>query len=220
MNMANNQILPYEHAAYDPLLLVEELEHRVANEYALAMSSIDWLASGCDKRHKSILAQASHTLRDYATVHRALTPPRDTPPLYLYCYLQKLCAALRRACLADRCISLILHETSVVLESRRAWLVGLILSELITNAARHGKWAQDHGVIEIEIVAGVGSVDIWVSDNGTGTKGPRRGHGTNILEALTHELGGHIHREFRSDGTTTFFTFPQDLRPEFGSDTH
>jgi two-component sensor histidine kinase len=84
--------------------------------------------------------------------------PRSPITVDLGEYLRKLCLALTRASLAERGLSLLFREASVPVEAHRAWRVGLIVSELITNAVRHGTWEPGDGVIEVEILSGVTNV--------------------------------------------------------------
>jgi two-component sensor histidine kinase len=203
--MLNCDPLP---GCYDPLLLIEEIRHRVANEYALAISSIELLARDCDDRSRSILARAADRLSDFANVHQFLQPPRRVCQVDLCHYLGTLCAALMRASLADRGLSLTFRESRVPLAAHRAWLVGLILSELITNAVRHARWAQNGGAIEVEVTSSDKNVHCRVSDNGGLTEEPLPARGTHIIEALARELGGCLHSEFGSDGATVLLTFP------------
>lgn len=52
------------------------------------------------------------------------------------------------------------------LESGRSWRVGLIVAELIRNAARHGL-ADGPGAIRVSIAESCGWASCEVSDNGT-----------------------------------------------------
>ena len=187
------------------------------NEYAMAVSAINILARDCDERAKSVLSQAIERLHGFAMVHRALQPPIGEH-LDLCGYLQPLCLALTQTILEDRGVFLNLGASSVTLEARRAWRVGLILSELITNAARHGKWPPGGGAIEVDVVLGVREIQLRVSDNGAVTHRPIPGRGTYILEALAYQLGGRLHREFGDTGTIILLTFPRDasLEPPHG----
>ena len=208
--MSSSAPTPLRDSPCDPLLLIEEMQHRVANEYTIAIASINFIARGCDEHTRFILAGASQRLRNFATVHRAMQPPRNNDRLDLCRYLRELCLALTRAHLAERGVSLTLCEAPVALEARRAWRVGLILSELITNAVRHGNWPAHGGHIEIEVRPGIRHIQCLVSDNGMGASGASAGRGTRILEALAHELGGQMHRTFSDAGANIVLTFPRD----------
>jgi two-component sensor histidine kinase len=196
------------HEAGEQLLLVEEIQHRVANEYAILVASLDLRAQGCADPIRTFLAETSERLKAFAAVHRALLLPRNGFAVDLGEYLQELCSALTHASLAERGLSLMLHEASIPVEAHRAWRVGLIVSELITNAVRHGTWHGNGGVIEVEILSGPSNVQCRVSDNGGGSNGLAAGRGTHIVAALAQELDGRIHREFADHGTTVILSFP------------
>ena len=194
--------------ADEEFLLIEEMQHRVANEYAIAIANLALRARACPDASRTILAETAARLSDFAALHRALAPPRIATTVDLGEYLRTLCLAITRANLAELGMSLLFYETEVALEAHRAWRVGLIVSELITNAVRHGSWKRGEGVITVEILSEVGHVKCRVSDNGGGSEDAPRGRGTAIIEALARDLGGHIRREFNKDGVTVHLTVP------------
>ena len=203
---------PFLHAnptALDPLLVLAEVEHRVANEFALAIASIELIAQTCEGRAKQALTQAAARLWDHAQAHRALLPPLPADTIDLSGYLRKVFGALTRASLAERGISLSLHETPIGIETWRAWRVGLILTEFISNSVRHGVWPNGAGAIRVEISGSDYDIHCRVIDNGQGVKTPSRGNGSHIVDALATEICGDIHREFRRDGVTVLLTLPR-----------
>jgi two-component sensor histidine kinase len=58
---------------------------------------------------------------------------------------------MTRASLADHGVRLLVDADEIWLESGRSWRVGLIVAELIRNAARHGLGGGP-GAIRVEIV--------------------------------------------------------------------
>jgi two-component sensor histidine kinase len=194
--------------ASEQLLLVEEIQHRVANEYAILAAGLHLRAQGCADPIQTFLMETSERLKAFAAVHRALLLPRNGIAVDLGEYLHELCMALSRASLAERGLSLLFHEASVPVEPHRAWRAGLIVSELITNAVRHGSWERAGGIIEVELLSGPSNVQCSVSDNGGGSIGLAPGRGTHIVAALAQELEGRIHRESNEHGVTVLLTFP------------
>jgi two-component sensor histidine kinase len=205
---ATNGHDPASFLAYDPLLLVEEMQHRVANEYAVAISIIDMLAADCDNQAKPILSLACDRLLSFATVHHALLPPGNHGVVDLCPYLGRVCSALAGAILAERNIRLILREQPVLLAPRRAWRVALILTELITNAAWHGNWPSGGGIIDVEVIPDGGMITCRLAHACTGSVTPWLGRGARIAEALARELGGHLERDLGDLRTTLLLRFP------------
>jgi two-component sensor histidine kinase len=196
-------------SATDSWLLVEEIIHRTANEYAAAVASISRAAARCaNPDARTALAGAARRLLDYAEIHRALQPPRSAGLADLSIYLRGLCGAIVRARLAERKIHLTLVEESIDIEAEQCWLVGMIVSELITNAARHGLRHGGGGIV-VWLSAQNGTVRCLVTDDGRSID-PTPGRGTRIARALARELGGHINWRFRPSGTAALLHFPRD----------
>jgi two-component sensor histidine kinase len=195
------------------LLLVEELQHRVANEYAIAVANLNHRARTYTDPIRTILAETSEQLRKFAEIHRVLLMPRAEGDIDLGEYLRNLCLTLTRASLADRGLSLLLYETPIPVEAHRAWRVGLVVAELVTNAVRHGSWRHGGGIIKVEILSRIGDIQCRVSDNGGGSENFSPGRGTDIVESLSHELGGCIRRELTEHGFTVLLTFPHRHSP-------
>jgi two-component sensor histidine kinase len=205
-----HQIPPLGHLV-EPWLLVDEISHRVANEYAAAVASISLAARRCaDAGAKIALADAAERLLDHAAAHRALRPPLARGLSELGLYLRGLCGAIVRAKLAERNITLTLIEEPIELDAERCWRVGLIVSELIANAARHGLRGRAGGIV-VELATCNGAVECRVADDGSSVD-PKPGRGARIAGALALELGGRIDWEFGPRGTTARLCFPQDRR--------
>ncbi len=192
-----------------PLLMVAELEHRIANEYALAVASLSLAAARSkDAETTAALAGAAQRLRDFADAHRALQAPAAPGPADLGDHLQRLCDALVRASLAERGIGLTLVREEIILDAEQCWRVALIVSELITNAVRHGLHGKP-GEIHVEIGASASVVYCRVSDNGRPSGPEGAGRGTRLITALAQELGGHFDRIRGPTGTTAVLWFPR-----------
>jgi two-component sensor histidine kinase len=191
----------------DPWLLIAEMEHRVANEYTLAVASLSVAAARTTSAEaKDILADAATRLRSYADAHRALQAPSAGGPIDLTAYLRQICHALVCASLCERGIQLTLIEQQIQLEPERCWRVGLIIAELITNATRHAFQGRP-GQIIIELAISGGDIQCRVTDNGQPSSNVRQGHGSHIISALAAELGGTVKRQFSGRGTSILLSF-------------
>ena len=192
-----------------PWLFLAEIEHRVANEYALAVASISLAASRASSLEaRAALRGTAQRLCDYADVHRSLQAPTVAGPVEVAAYVGQLCAALSRARLDERRVSLSLVTDDVAIGSQRCWRVGLIVSELITNCVRHG-FNGAGGEIAIQIARSRGAVLCTVSDNGRATRGAALGRGGQVVDALAKELGGFVERRYGARGTTVVLSFPE-----------
>jgi two-component sensor histidine kinase len=76
-------------------------------------------------------------LHQYADVHRALQMPECDMLVDAATYLRQLCRSITRSQLEDRKISLVLAAQPLQLPADHCWRLGMIVFELISNAARH-----------------------------------------------------------------------------------
>jgi two-component sensor histidine kinase len=104
-------------------------------------------------------------------------------------YLRQLCLAISRSKLDFKGIELVLVERPLMINSERCWRLGMIVSELITNAARHA-FHDCGGAIVVELARSL--VECRVTDNGTAKANISRGQGLEIVEALAKGLSGKI----------------------------
>jgi two-component sensor histidine kinase len=200
------------HAADRPYLYVAEFLHRVHNEYACVVSLATGLATrSAHAETKTALAQITNRLHALAASHQMLRPPLTTSSVDLSVELTQLCHVMTSSGLAERDIELHLAITEpVMLGAKRCWRAELIISELITNAARHAFTSQA-GRISVTVETAAGQVICRVSDDGSPTATLKRGLGSELIDALAADLDGYVERIQKSSGTTMTLFFPRDL---------
>ena len=192
-------------------LLLREFSHRINNEFASAIGVISIAAArSADDEAKVALAAVRDRLQNYALVHHALQMPEDASCIDAAAYLRQLCWAISRSKLERKGIELRFVERTFRMNSERCWRLGLIVSELITNAERHA-FRNGGGSIRVELLPSLSFVECRVTDNGTAEANARPGHGLKIVEALAKSLGGTIDQRFGPHGATAVLIFPADM---------
>jgi two-component sensor histidine kinase len=198
----------FELSASEAQLLMHEFSHRISNEFASAIGVISIAAArSVNDEAKAALAMVHDRLQNYAQLHLALQMPECGIRIDAAAYLRQLCYAISRSKLQSEKIQLILIERALTMNSDRCWRLGLIVSELITNAARHA-FCDNDGVIRVELLLSKTIVQCRVSDNGTSAKNIRPRWGLKIDEALAKSLGGSIYQHFGPEGATSLLRFP------------
>jgi two-component sensor histidine kinase len=192
-------------------LLLREFSHRINDEFASAIGVISIAAArSADDEAKVALAAVQDRLQNYALVHHALQTPEDVSCIDAAAYLRQLCWAISRSKLERKGIELRFVERTFRMNSERCWRLGLIVSELITNAERHA-FRNGGGSIRVELLPSLSFVECRVTDNGTAEANARPGHGLKIVEALAKSLGGTIDQRFGPHGATAVLIFPADM---------
>jgi two-component sensor histidine kinase len=189
------------------LYLVEEITHRVLHDYDEAIASLR-LASMSERGPANLaLNSAAARLRVRAQAYRALQAPASSGPMELSDYLVQVCAAINTARLAERGAQLTLAAEQVWLDADRCWLVGLIIAELIDNAARYGL-SGGPGEIGVRIINGGWRMICAVANRGRASAWDVRGRSRRLVRALSAELGGSIEWRFLDHDCCVWFEFP------------
>ncbi len=192
----------------DEQVLVREITHRINNEFASAISVVSLTAARSNSEEvKRALAGILDRLHSYARVHRALQMPSQIASINASEYMRALCQSISQSKLESRGIELVYAESPVELSSERCWKLGMIVAELITNAARHA-FGEGGGTIRVELSSTEAFIECRVLDNGAVRGQIQPGQGTKIIEALTRGLDGEITQTFGPNGATSTLVFP------------
>lgn len=191
------------------LLYVTELLHRVQNDYTRAISLASTMQIRSSEAKEAVCQIVDH-LHASAKAYHLLWP---RPPGELADFTMEitgLCRAMASSTLDREGISLTLSTAgSILVDGFRCWRANLILSELITNAARHA-FNSRGGNISVDVAVARGRVVCKVSDDGSSSGTPKPGHGTQIVDALAADLGGVIERRYLETGAIIVLSFPMN----------
>ena len=187
-------------------LFVRETHHRMKNMLTLlgawlradfrSIASVD-LPTAIDGFERRILA--------FGRLYDLLSKHSDRRYTSVGDYVGSLSLALAAAILEPRGIRCEATIGDGFLESKRCERLGLIIVELVTNAAKHAFPNQQRGLIRIEASYRDGFWHCAVKDSGVGARGTR-GVGGRLVEDLARSIGGHAVTD--SDGTTITVVVP------------
>jgi two-component sensor histidine kinase len=193
----------------DGSLLLRELDHRVKNELTSAIYAVSAKAVQSDSvAVKAALLDVVDFLHQWADVHRALHMPDQGRLTDAAKYLQQLCFSITKYRLDCLAIRVLFSAGDLRLEGERCWKLGLILSELLTNVARHVQFDGRHPELQVKLLLAGNVVKCGVSDNGSAPEPVRRGRGLTIVGELAGSLGGHVHTSCAAEGSSFLLTFP------------
>lgn len=196
-----------EKLAREKQVLMEELQHRVANSLqiiaSVLMQSARKVQSEETKRH---LRDAHHRVMSIATLQRQLAVSK-VGEVELRTYFHELCASIAASMIPDT--DIVRLDVTVDNSHTSAEIsvsLGLIVTELVINALKHAFPNSRVGRITVDYQA---DGDIWrlkISDNGIGMGADNRpakaGLGTGIVEALARQLQATVVVSDAMPGTT------------------
>jgi two-component sensor histidine kinase len=201
------QVVPQPPSSEERVLL-QELDHRIINGFSCAISAVSLAAARTKNEEvKGALSDVAQLLYRYADVHRALQMPEYDTLVDAAAYLCQLCLSISRSKLDYREIRLVLVAEPLRLEADKCWRLGMIMHELINNAAEHA-FAFGNGTIRVELASAGAFVECKVQDNGSAAASPQPGRGLKIINDLTKGLGGRFAQSFGTGGSTFAVTFP------------
>lgn len=191
----------------------KELTHRVTNGYhAVAMRLRVQARSIKDPAARALCIKMAEHVEAMAMVHRHLYENRDSSLQELHEYLDLLCHDLSAA-VVQKNISITEElESDVVVGTDSATTIGMVVAELITNAAKHA-FGGRKGSIHI-CLRRVGDVaEISVTDNGHGLPDGfqlegQAGLGMRLMLHQAKSLRGKLAFSSSATGATFTFSFP------------
>jgi PAS domain S-box-containing protein len=195
-------------------LLLEEMQHRVANSLQIIASILLIKARSVQSEETRLqLVDAHQRVLSVAAVQQHLNVVAGGKRIELGNYLKKLCETLAQSMIgASRPISLKVDADAGTAVSRDAVSIGLIVTELVMNALKHAFPGEkpDAAIVVSYKVAGT-DWKLTVSDNGVGKPDvgagdTKPGLGTSLVKALTRQLDAFVEIACDSHGTVVSIT--------------
>jgi two-component sensor histidine kinase len=195
-------------------LLEGELTHRMNNEFAAAIAVVSLAAARSPTSEvKSALAVVEARLHSFVQVNRCLQQPSQDTIIDASAYLRGLCQSISRSRLDCRGVELQFVGRPLEMNSERCWRLGMIISELVTNAARHA-FGDGGGKIQVELSRCGPLANCRVADDGTAPEKIRPGRGFAIVQGLIASLHGTINQHFGPRGSVSDMNFPMCSRAQ------
>lgn len=172
--------------------MFDELNHRVKNNLAVvsAMLALQARAS-TSPEVRDHLAKAVDRIKTIADVHASLYRSGRRDEVEFAAYLHDLCARLGDSVLDKTRVVLQLHAESAVLPLDKAVALGVVVNELVTNAAKHAYPSPARGIIAVKLVWDGEELKLTVGDSGPGfsAEPPRSGLGMRLVRSLVQQIG-------------------------------
>ena len=196
-------------------MLLEEMEHRVANSLQIIASILLIKARTVQSEETRLQLEDAHQrVLSVAAVQQHLhVGGSGNKPIEVANYLTKLCETLAQSMIGDsRPIALIVDADAGTAISREAVSIGLIVTELVMNALKHA-FPSEKPNAAIVVSYKVAGTDwkLTISDNGIGkpdvsASATKAGLGTGLIKALTRQLNAVVDIASDARGTAVTIT--------------
>jgi PAS domain S-box-containing protein len=193
-------------------MLLVEVNHRAKNSLAIAASLLAIQGRRQpDPAVRALFEEAQDRLNAMARVHDLLSKSEKAQRVDVSVYVADLCEALRPITENDDRIRLEAKmEDAILVDADTAVPLGIVLTELITNAVKYAFPASRSGTILVQARRSPpGWIEVVVRDDGIGMSSLREGSlGYGLVRSLIQQIRGEI--DVRSDvGLTVTVSFPE-----------
>lgn len=190
-------------------MLLREVNHRVANSLAIVGALTHMQAQTLtDPKAREALSEMQRRIGAIAQVHRRLYSSTDVGSVELSVYLEGLVAELNETVGGER-ITLAAEPAHVPPD--KAVPVGVIVTELVSNACKYAYGDGEPGPVRVALAQGGGKLRLVVEDDGVGWSGtgPVKGTGlgSRVIKAMAASLHGDLSYANDHDGTRAILTF-------------
>jgi two-component sensor histidine kinase len=193
-------------------LVNREAHHRMKNTLMLLAASvrrdfkrekINGLSAAVSRFERRIVA--------FGQLYHLLSGGGDVDAISAADFFEPLCEALSETILEPAAIRCEAAIEDGKLSATQGHRLGLIVSELVTNAAKHAFLDRKGGLIRVEAFNRNGCWCFTVTDNGRGATGSLQGTGGRILEGLARSIRAQLHCQSGQCGTRVTIMLPAPI---------
>ncbi len=189
-------------------MLVREVHHRVSNSLQMVLSFVAMQAGQTqDAGARDALEATQNRIQAISKVHHRLYTREDLSTIDLDDYLGTLVEELRMSLdKADRPLTIELQADHIEVNPDQAVSVGVVVNELVSNAAKYAFADSGGGRILIELREAGDGYTLSVSDDGSGfdatAPATGSGMGMRIVNAVTRSLDSQLENIAAPRGTS------------------
>ncbi len=211
--LRDDLLLEKDNLLRDKAVLLQELQHRVANSLQIIASVLIMSARKAQSEEtRGHLHDAHNRVMSIAALQRQLSTS-SADKIALRSYFTQLCQSLGASMIHDQnLIKLDVSVDETVVSADVSISLGLIVTELVINALKHAFPGDRGGRIQVDYHSNKPGWTLSVSDDGVGMGGGRKGRpaglGTSLVEALAKQLQADVRVARAKPGTAVSIVNP------------
>ncbi len=181
----------------DKVLLMQELQHRVANSLQIIASVLMQSARrATNDEARDYLKIANNRVLSVVSIQKHLSAT-GSDDVALRPYFTQLCQSISASMIVfPEELSITVDCDDTIVRSATSISLGLIVTELVINSLKHGFSENIHGTISVSYQTNDTGWTLLVRDDGIGmpvkASKAKAGLGTSIVEALARQLQAEI----------------------------
>lgn len=194
--------------------LLREVNHRVGNSLQLVSAFVHLQSSSLpDGRARDMMRETEARILAIAQIHRRLYTSDDVRQVDMADYLLGLAEELESSLrTADRPHHIALAVEPMKMATDRAVSLGVIVTELVTNAFKYAYPRGVEGEVRVKLACSGGSCALSVEDDGVGIADDAQplgtGLGQKIVRTMAATIQSRIERDSDHRGTRIVLAFP------------
>ncbi len=205
--------------------LLEELNHRVMNTLSMIGSVITLEGRSLnDKASQAAFLRMRNRINAIGMLYRNLSKSAAVDTVMASAYL----GAIIRDSVASveefsDVIDLDISIEEILLETRLAVPLGLIVNELATNSLKYAFRNREKGVLGLRLVSGVDGVEMTIWDDGPGIDENAHiesGLGQKLVQAFVHQVRGELSTTSGTSGTSHTLKLPYSEIAQLQNQSH
>ncbi len=153
-------------------VLVKESNHRIKNNLQLMSSLLNLQAANSEDMYvKRVLGDSINRIASVSFLHDYLYRSSSLDTVNIQTYVYKIAEHIRDILLTDADnISIVKDLENFEVRSGLAIAIGLVISELVTNAVKYAFHKKSEGIVYIELKKEGEKIRLLLGDNGKGMK--------------------------------------------------
>lgn len=205
----------HHHAGYsagqleDWELVIREAHHRMKNTLMLLVASVRTdFRCGRSRQFSAAVDRFERRVVAFGELYQLLSNGTDVETVSVADFFERLCEALSETILEPAAIRCAASIEDGLLTATQCHRLGLIVTELVTNAAKHAFPDRNGGLLRVEVTNRNCCWCFTVTDNGHGASGSLQGTGGRILEGLARSIGARLNYQSGEGGTRATIVVP------------
>ena len=193
-----NVIGEYQNSIVDKNIQLKEIHHRIKNNLQLISSLLNIQGRNSLNNFEDFIEKGQSRILSISLLHQNLYESKQNNNVNLQEYVQSLVNAVYAVYVTKSNIEIKLNANNICLDVDSAIPLGLIITELVTNAFKHAFVNRNEGTIMIDFsYNNKKSLTITIQDNGIGFPEiplPNKSIGSELVSLLVLQLKGEIQR--------------------------